>query len=241
MPLPPAVDVRAAVFADGCALLPRAVGEPTLREIEAAIAEVERGAGTLRRGGALFAVREALGQSPRLDALARSDALRGLVVPILGSDARPVRATWFDKPPGRDWGVAWHQDRTVFVAERRDVAGFGPWTTKAGMIAVEPPREILERMLAVRIHLDASGLDNGPLRVRLGLHDRGKLGDAELAALGAGDDGTVVCAARGDVLLMRPLLPHASSRSTRPAARRVLHVEFASGELPGGLLFAALR
>lgn len=241
MPLAPAVDVHAGVLAEGCALLPGAVADPVLREIEAAIAEVARGAGAPRRGGALFAVREALGVSPRLDAFLRSAALRALVAPVLGADARPVRATWFDKPPGRDWGVAWHQDRTIFVAERRDVAGFGPWTTKGGGIAVEPPREVLERMLAVRIHLDASGPDNGPLRVRLGFHDRGKLDDAQLASLGAQDEGVVVHAARGDALLMRPLLPHASTRSTRPSARRVLHVEFAAGELPGGLRFAAFR
>jgi len=44
----------------------------------------------------------------------------------------------------------------------------------------------------------------------------------------------VTCAARaGDILAMRPLLLHASSKSTQPARRRVLHVEYAASDLPG--------
>ncbi len=40
---------------------------------------------------------------------------------------------------------------------------------------------------------------------------------------------------RGGALLMRPLLLHASSPATGPGHRRVLHIEYASGPLPGGL------
>jgi ectoine hydroxylase-related dioxygenase (phytanoyl-CoA dioxygenase family) len=39
-------------------------------------------------------------------------------------------------------------------------------------------------------------------------------------------------AAAGDALLMRPLLLHASSRSTSPNNRRVLHIEYAAFCLP---------
>ncbi|MET0554472.1 MAG: phytanoyl-CoA dioxygenase, partial [Vicinamibacteria bacterium] len=44
---------------------------------------------------------------------------------------------------------------------------------------------------------------------------------------------------RGDVLLMRPLLLHASSKAATDAPRRVLHVEYAADRtLPGGLSLA---
>jgi hypothetical protein len=43
---------------------------------------------------------------------------------------------------------------------------------------------------------------------------------------------------RGGVLLMRPLLLHASSPSAMPAHRRVIHIEYATGELPAGLTWA---
>jgi hypothetical protein len=65
---------------------------------------------------------------------------------------------------------AWHQDRAIAVRDRVDVPGFGPWSVKAGLVHVEPPVDILERMLAVRLHLDDCGEDNGPLRVLPGSH-----------------------------------------------------------------------
>jgi hypothetical protein len=40
---------------------------------------------------------------------------------------------------------------------------------------------------------------------------------------------------RGGVLLMRPLLLHASQKATRPARRRVIHLEYAACDLPSGL------
>jgi hypothetical protein len=45
---------------------------------------------------------------------------------VLGADCRPVRAILFDKTPGTNWSLAWHQDRTIAVKERVLVNGFGP-------------------------------------------------------------------------------------------------------------------
>jgi hypothetical protein len=42
----------------------------------------------------------------------------------------------------------------------------------------------------------------------------------------------------GGVMLMRPLLMHASSRSTNDRPRRVLHIELNDLELDGGLAWA---
>jgi hypothetical protein len=44
-----------------------------------------------------------------------------------------------------------------------------------------------------------------------------------------------MAAGSGDALVMRPLLLHASSVSREPRHRRVLHFDYAVGELAGGL------
>ncbi|UYY57540.1 hypothetical protein [Sphingomonas sp. S2-65] len=48
----------------------------------------------------------------------------------LGPPARPVRAILFDKNADVNWGLAWHQDRTVAVRRRNEVPDFGPWAIR---------------------------------------------------------------------------------------------------------------
>lgn len=43
---------------------------------------------------------------------------------------------------------------------------------------------------------------------------------------------------RGGAMIMRPLLQHASSRSSSGKRRRVIHIEFSNAELPVGLNWA---
>src|SRR3954454_20557270 len=101
---------------------------------------------------------------------------------------------------------------------------------KHGVPHVRPPAAILEKVLAVRRHLDDSGEDNGPLRVLPGTHRRGILSDAEIVATSKEEE--VVCSARsGYAILMRPLVLHASSPARTSSARRVIHIEFASASL----------
>ena len=195
----------------------------------AAALEVEPST-TLSRRGSAFARRNLL-DHPAARGFADGVG-RGLVTPHLGHDARPVRAILFDKTPAANWTVPWHQDRSVAVAERREAAGFGPWSVKAGVVHVQPPVGVLRGMLTVRLHLDDCGGDNGPLRVVPGTHgDLLDVNEVERQSTG----GVAVTAAVGDAVLMRPLLLHASSPATRPGRRRVLHVEYAAGDLPGGL------
>jgi hypothetical protein len=51
-----------------------------------------------------------------------------------------------------------------------------------------------------------------------------------------GQSSSVICEVpEGGLLAMRPLLLHSSSSARLPSHRRVLHLEFASCQLPGGL------
>jgi hypothetical protein len=168
-----------------------------------------------------------------------TDAVRSLIEPHLGPAARPVRGILFDKTATANWKVAWHQDRSIAVRERRNVAGFGPWSVKEGIVHVQPPIDILARMLTLRLHLDDCDETNGPLRVIPGSHHDDILSDAAIAAAVAAGPVVTCCMPAGGALLMRPLLLHASSPAKQPRHRRVIHVEFSADELPGGLAWAA--
>lgn len=179
---------------------------------------------TRARGGLrdLFAV-------PLVITVARSPAVRALVEPLLGGGAAAVRATLFDKVHGANWRVPWHRDRLIAVRQRCEVPGFSAWSMKNGVDHVEPPRPLLDAMIAVRLHLDPVDHANAPLRVLPGSH---RLTDTDAIHESAAQ--TIVCA-RGAALIMRPLLYHASAPALTPDHRRVLHLEYAAGDLPGGL------
>jgi len=150
----------------------------------------------------------------------------------------PARALFFDKNPSANWKVAWHQDLSIAVAERHEVAGFTGWSLKEGVWHVQPPAEVLERMITLRLHLDDCGPDSGPLKVISGSHREGRL-SRERIEWWKTHGGVVEChVPAGGALLMRPLLLHSSSPARQPSHRRVLHVEFATEALPAGLQWA---
>jgi ectoine hydroxylase-related dioxygenase (phytanoyl-CoA dioxygenase family) len=198
---------------------------------------LERVAGELgpftqeRRGG----IRNLLAISEAVCELARHEEVRWMAQALLGSECFVARALFFDKTPAANWKVVWHQDLTIAVSERRDVAGFGPWSIKAGVTHVQPPTDVLQRMLAVRVHLDDCTADNGPVRVLPGSHLVGKLTPDDIEEWKARVDSVDCLVKRGGLLAFRPLLLHASSAAKAPHRRRVVHFEFAAGELPGGL------
>ena len=146
---------------------------------------------------------------------------------VAGRDLVAVKATLFDKTSDTNWRVQWHQDRAITVSERVHVAGYGPWSTKSGSLCVEPPAAVLMQMLAVRIHLDDCGADNGPLRVIPESHALGKLTDRELLAAVAKRPSVELSASKGEMIVMRPLLIHSSTPALAADHRRVLHIEFA--------------
>ena len=145
---------------------------------------------------------------------------------LLGDAARPVRALLMAKGEGQAWGIDWHRDTTFAVAEPEEVPGFDGWVDKGPFYQVQAPPELVARVRTLRIHLDDAGMDQGPLLVRSGSH------------AGEGRDPEAVPARRAEVLAMHPLLLHASEPPLRLAPRRVLHVEWAAFDLPGGLRWA---
>ncbi|HZM05634.1 MAG TPA: phytanoyl-CoA dioxygenase family protein [Candidatus Saccharimonadales bacterium] len=182
-----------------------------------------------------YAIRHLAQSIPAFRAIANSSAIQALVKPVLGANAFLARSLLFDKTPQANWKVAWHQDLTIAVERKIDVGGFTAWSMKKGIAHVQPPSAVLERMLTVRLHLDDCDVSNGALQVIPGSHNAGKL-DAEAIGQWRTAKPPAICAVpRCGVLLMRPLLLHASSSADRPSHRRVAHLEFAAESLPGGL------
>jgi ectoine hydroxylase-related dioxygenase (phytanoyl-CoA dioxygenase family) len=229
--VPTSLAYRDELQKQGFAIIPAVVD---VNQIEGLISDLEgldRG-DSIRRKGGVFAVRNLLDVCLAVRDLAHSAIIREIVTSILGEQAFPVRGILFDKTPDANWLVPWHQDVTIAVAEKREVAGFGPWSIKAGVIHVQPPAAVLERMLSIRIHLDPCGERNGALKVIPSSHRRGRIPEQEAIRLAAEGSPTICAVDAGDALLMRPLLLHASSASTNPQHRRVIHLDFAASKLP---------
>ena len=211
-------------LAAGFALVPDVLDEATTQFLIENLAplQIENAAG----------VRNLL-DVPAIVDLARSPSVRALIEPILGPHCFAVRGIYFDKTPGANWKVPYHQDLSIAVRERHEAAGFGPWSVKAGVVHVQPPTEVLQEMVTLRLHLDDCDENNGALRVLENTHRLGQLSALQIAR--QREIGTeIVCScARGGALLMRPLLLHASSPARSPRHRRVVHLEWTARELPG--------
>jgi ectoine hydroxylase-related dioxygenase (phytanoyl-CoA dioxygenase family) len=153
----------------------------------------------------------------------------------LARDGMAVRAILFDKTAETNWSLAWHQDRTICVRERVKVAGFGPWSIKAGLHHVAPPFDLLSRMVTLRVHLDDVPATNAPLLIAPGSHRLGKVPVEETETVAARCGSMACLAAAGDVWAYATPILHASEAASIPARRRVLQVDYSADKLPGGL------
>jgi ectoine hydroxylase-related dioxygenase (phytanoyl-CoA dioxygenase family) len=220
--------LKAALSERGFATIPCVF---TAHEISTLLGQIS--AQSLMRSRAGF--RHAL-RNGAVAAFARQTRLAALAANILGSAAVPYRATIFDKSPTSNWLVVWHQDTALPILERRDVAGWGPWSMKDSITYAHAPAAALERVVALRVHLDDSAADNGPLRVLPGTHAQGVLDDGAIHRLASEVEPVDCLVPLGGVIAMKPLIVHASSKSRSSQPRRVLHIEYApSLELPDGL------
>ncbi|MBY9062497.1 phytanoyl-CoA dioxygenase family protein [Sphingomonas yunnanensis] len=175
-----------------------------------------------------------------LSFLDRSGPIGAIAASVLGGDVRPVRAILFDKTAERNWALGWHQDRTIVVKERVNTDGYGPWTVKSGLIQVEPPFEIVERMVTLRVHLDPVDETNAPLRIVPGSHRLGRLPEAEIERVVATIGERLCLAERGDIWLYATSIIHASLAADPPRRRRVLQVDFSADAAPGPLAWRGL-
>ncbi len=161
----------------GFAIVPDVLNSRELIPLVVSLADLES-----RRGQA--GIRHVLGH-PAVSVIANHQRLLGMARTILGGAAFPFRATLFDKSSNANWLVTWHQDTALPLTEKRATPGWGPWSVKEGVVYAHAPAKALEQVLALRLHLDDSTQENGPLRVLPGTHDMGVLSDDEVKSQAA--------------------------------------------------------
>ena len=191
-------------------------------EIRSLLTALRREALPRTRAGVRHAMR-----SPAVARTANDPRMLDIARKILGPAAIPFRATLFEKLPASNWLVAWHQDTALPLQERREASGWGPWSIKDGVNYAHAPAKALEKVVALRLHLDDSILNNGPLRVLPATHTKGVLTDEEIFSIAAQTSNVDCLMPIGGIVAMRPLVIHASSKSQTENPRRVLHIEYA--------------
>jgi ectoine hydroxylase-related dioxygenase (phytanoyl-CoA dioxygenase family) len=226
---------------NGYAILPRFIEREAAQSLVTDIERLTHENESIHRRGrnkATYAIRNLLNEVESVRALAQGGACLNATSDALNATAFPVRGILFDKTPEANWKVRWHQDCAVPLREKIETPGFSGWSVKDGVIHAEAPASVLEKMVAIRIHLDDCGASNGPLRVLPGTHRDGVLSREKIIELSESQTAKDLCVGVGDAILMKPLLLHASAPAESPAHRRVIHIEYSCGGLPEGLRWA---
>ncbi len=227
------MDLNASFRENGFAVIE---GLYSHRETDALISLIDGASGeeeTFRRSANLFAIRQFLKEIPETVPAIFNGKLRALIASHLGAGYFPVKSIYFDKPADSNWFVAYHQDLTISVDKKTGHEGYSSWTVKQNQFAVQPPLAVLENIVTVRIHLDDTDEYNGALNVLKGSHRKGICRPENLDMTQEAEHCCRV--AKGGLMLMKPLLMHASHRSSNGRRRRVIHIEFSDTELPEGL------
>lgn len=120
--------------------------------------------------------------------------------------------------------------------KKTELENYGPWTVKQDQFAVQPPLDILENNCTLRIHLDHTNEENGALKVIPGSHLK-KIYRPE--NIDWKTEKELFCPVqKGGLMIMKPLLLHASNRTTNHHKRRVIHIEMSNRQLPDGIKWA---
>ena len=211
----------------------------TAEEVEEILEQIGRANSdkeTFRKSTDLFAIRQFLKEIPEAVGTIFNDKLKSVLGSIFGDKYFVVKSIYFDKPQTSNWYVSYHQDLTISVDKKIALNGFEFWTTKQNQFAVQPPLDVLQKVVTVRIHLDDTDQNNGALNVIPKSHLKGIY---RPETIDWAVETEVSCnVSKGGIMLMKPLLLHSSGRTTNDKRRRVIHIEFSNQELPKELNWA---
>lgn len=148
--------------------------------------------------------------------------------PILGSNSRVIQCNYFSKNTDNNWYVTLHRDLSIPVAEKIKSENWSGWSIKEGQLYAQPPRRVLESLVAIRVHFEYNDEDNGALQVIRGSHKTN-----------SENKNTIVCRVEaGGAVIISPLILHKSSK-LKSGCRRVLHFIFGPYSLPEGASWPA--
>ncbi|KQB40519.1 phytanoyl-CoA dioxygenase family protein [Flavobacterium aquidurense] len=197
------------------------------------ITENETENATFRKSQDLFAIRQFHKEIPETLPYIFNQNLKDIIELNFGEGYFITKSIYFDKPEKSNWFVAYHQDLTISVNKKIEAVNFENWTVKQNQFAVQPPKEILEDNFTIRIHIDKTTKDNGALKVINNSHSKGIL---RIEKLDFEKEKETICEVeKGGIMIMKPLLFHASNKTTNNERRRVIHIEFSKQQLPDRL------
>lgn len=201
-------------------------------EIDTIIACINKASAELTLGEQsthVFAIRQVVKKIPALKSLLFTEKFHALLSSLFEEPYFLTKAIYFDKPSTSNWFVAYHQDLSISVDRKEEVSNYTNWTFKKGQFGVQPPLEILDNIVTIRIHLDKTEKENGALKIIPNSHLKGIY---RPETIDWNTETEYVCEVeKGGIMLMKPLTLHASDRTTNGKQRRVLHLEFSSKQL----------
>ncbi len=209
---------------NGFSILTDLYSDNEIMEILACIENAEQDGNSFMKTKDLFAIRQLIKNVPELSDLLFNKKLTELIFNLSESEYFLTKAIYFDKPSESNWFVAYHQDLSISVDKRADLENYVNWTFKKGQYGVQPPIEILQDTITIRIHLDKTDKNNGALKVIPKSHLNGIVRND---SKDWNTENEYVCEIeKGGAMLMKPLILHASNRTTNGKKRRVIHLEF---------------
>ena len=221
---------------EGFAIIDNVFTEPEIAAIIETINAIDTSGAAFRKTRDLFAIRRFVKEVPGIGAYIFTSRICTIIDQLFGPGYFLVKSIYFDKPEQSNWFVAYHQDLTISVDQKEQVAGFDQWTVKNDQFAVQPPVTLLENIFTIRIHLDETDENNGALKIVPRSHRKGIY---RPETIDWSREKEVVCKVpRGGIMIMQPLLLHASNRTVNNSKRRVIHLEFSNRLLPGRLQWA---
>jgi ectoine hydroxylase-related dioxygenase (phytanoyl-CoA dioxygenase family) len=218
---------------NGFSILDDVYSTSEIEEIIKCIENQKKEGETFLKSTELFAIRQLLNTIPNLKKLLFNKNLIELLSTLFDSTFFLTKAIYFDKPKESNWFVPYHQDISISVNKKLNLKGYKNWTFKKGQYGVQPPNKILEDTITVRVHLDKTDSNNGALKVIPNSHLNGVI---RINSNEFNTNNEQFCEVeKGGIMLMKPLLFHASNRSDNSNKRRVIHLEFNKRDLPDPL------
>lgn len=209
---------------NGYSILSDLYSDKEISQILDCIKNAKQGSNSFMKTKDLFAIRQLIKNVPELSDLLFNKKLTELLAALSESEYFLTKAIYFDKPSKSNWFVAYHQDLSISVDKKADLENYSNWTFKKGQYGVQPPIEILQDTITIRIHLDKTDKNNGALKVIPKSHLK------EIVRSDSKEWDTkneFICEVeKGGAMLMKPLILHASNRTTNGKRRRVIHLEF---------------
>jgi ectoine hydroxylase-related dioxygenase (phytanoyl-CoA dioxygenase family) len=224
------------IDSEGFAIIDNVYSE---NEIEKIISEIEKVTetknknATFRKSEDLFAIRQFHKEIPETLKYIFNHNLKEIIKSNFGEGYFITKSIYFDKPEKSNWFVAYHQDLTISVDKKVEAENFENWTNKQNQFAVQPPKEILEQNFTIRIHLDKTTKENGALKVLNKSHAKGIVRAENIVI--ENETESICAVEKGGIMIMKPLIFHASSKTTNNERRRVIHIEFSNQKLPNQL------